>query len=173
MAPVTGCVLRLGDITGRSMAEQTADADKLNIWDSRFLSLADHISCWSKDPSTKTGAVIVDRDRRIISTGYNGFPRGVTDSHSRLSDRAEKYKFVVHADANAVLTAKGDLSDCTIYVTPLPPCCECTKMIIQAGISRVVCRVFRDSAMETRWAESVAASRIMLAEADVDLLLVR
>ena len=59
-------------------------------WDLRFLELANHISSWSKDPSTKVGCIIVGADREIRSTGFNGFPRGIDDSEERLTDREEK-----------------------------------------------------------------------------------
>ena len=52
-------------------------------WDRRFLALAEHVADWSKDPSTKTGAVIVRPDRTIASMGYNGFPRGMADTDDR------------------------------------------------------------------------------------------
>ena len=66
-------------------------------WDTRFLSLAEHISSWSKDPSTKVGAAIIGPYRDIISLGYNGFPRGVEDTPERLENRELKYKMIVHA----------------------------------------------------------------------------
>lgn len=108
-----------------------------NSWDIRFAVLARHISQWSKDPSTKTGAVIVDLERRIVGLGYNGFPRGIEDTEERYADRALKYKLVVHAEANAILNARVDLTDMAMYTT-LAPCPDCAKLIIQSGISCVV-----------------------------------
>ena len=104
-------------------------------WHKRFLTLAEHIAGWSKDPSTKVGAVIVDQQRRIVSTGYNGFPQGVVDNPQLPRER--KLMRTLHAEANAILFAKRDLSGCTIYVTH-HPCAHCAAMIIQAGIKRVV-----------------------------------
>ena len=72
-------------------------------WDVRFLELADHISSWSKDPSTKVGCIIVGADREIRSTGFNGFPRGIDDSEERLTDREEKYPLICHAEENAIM----------------------------------------------------------------------
>ena len=85
----------------------------MNKWDDRFLKLATVIGNWSKDPSTKVGAVIVNDDNKIISTGYNGFPRGIRDD-DRLDNRAQKYDLIVHAEANStgevsLLTACWDL----------------------------------------------------------------
>lgn len=106
-------------------------------WDKRFLNLAKHISKWSKDPSTQCGAVIT-QGKRIISLGFNGFPQGIKDSTERLEDREIKYRLVLHAEQNALSFASCDLSDCTIYVYPMPPCSRCAAQIIQAGIKRII-----------------------------------
>lgn len=108
-------------------------------WDSRFIGLAEHISKWSKDPSTKVGSVIVNAKKHILAVGYNGFPRGVKDHSTRYNDRDTKYKFVSHAERNALDNAHMDVSGCTLY-TSLYPCNECAKSIIQRGIKRVVTR---------------------------------
>jgi dCMP deaminase len=94
----------------------------LDKWDVRFLELANHIAQWSKDPSTKVGAVIVRPDRTICSVGYNGFPRGVDDNEERYMDRPTKYEFVVHAEANAIIHAREPLHDYILYTYPLMPC---------------------------------------------------
>lgn len=113
-------------------------------WDVRFLDLADHIASWSKDPRTKVGAVIVDEKKRVVSVGYNGFPRGVDDLEDRYTDRPTKHLFVAHAERNALDNAPLMVEGCTMYVALLP-CNECAKSIIQNGISRVVTRrVVRD-----------------------------
>lgn len=106
-------------------------------WDKRFLELADHIAQWSKDPRTKVGSVIVDQKKRVISVGYNGFPRGVNDNLARYNDRPTKRLFVAHAERNALDNAPLMVDGCTLYVTLLP-CNECAKSIIQKGITRVV-----------------------------------
>ena len=77
----------------------------LTKWDLRFLKLAHHVGQWSKDPSTKVGAVIVDAQRRVLGIGYNGFPRGVDDSPGRYHDRPTKLDMVVHAETNAIMNA--------------------------------------------------------------------
>lgn len=110
-------------------------------WDNRFMKIAREISTWSKDPSSKIGAVIVNNDRRILATGYNGFPKGIEDTDERLHDREQKYPRIVHAEMNALMAALHSgvsVKDATIYVYGLPVCPECTKSIIQAGIKRVV-----------------------------------
>lgn len=110
-------------------------------WDNRFMKLAREISTWSKDPSSKIGAVIVNDDRQILATGYNGFPRGIEDTDQRLNDREQKYPRIVHAEMNALMHALHSgvsVKGATIYVYGLPVCPECTKSIIQAGIKRVV-----------------------------------
>jgi len=136
-------------------------------WDKRFMRIAREVSSWSKDPSTKVGAVIVNQDRNIISTGYNGFPRGIEDSIDRLEDREEKYPRIVHGEMNALLNALYNgvsVKGATIYVWGLPVCSECTKSIIQAGISRVVITDIKD----TKWKESWEKhSQSMLSEACV------
>ncbi len=106
-------------------------------WVIRFLALAQHVASWSKDPRAKVGAVIVDAEKRIVSLGYNGFPRGVKDDEERLRDKATKLRLVVHAEANAILNAHRIPDQCTLYTTQVP-CDECAKLIIQAGIKTVV-----------------------------------
>lgn len=106
-------------------------------WDERFVALANHVAEWSKDPSTKVGAVIADDMKRIVSLGFNGFPRGVVDDPERYATRMVKYKLIVHAESNAILSAGRLVSGCTLYATKFP-CSECAKQIIQSGIWRVV-----------------------------------
>ena len=115
----------------------------MDKWDKRFLELAAHVAGWSKDPSTKVGAVIA-RKNSVISMGYNGFPACVPDHEDWLNDRPIKYQYVIHAETNAILNAgrEGrDIRGTTLYLSPLPPCCECAKLIMAAGIIRVVAKV--------------------------------
>jgi dCMP deaminase len=109
----------------------------LSSWDKRFLELAELVSSWSKDPSTKVGAVIVDNQNIIVSVGFNGFPKGIKDN-DRLNHRDSKYQIIVHAENNALMFAKRPLDGCTIYTYPFMPCPRCAGMIIQSGIKRVV-----------------------------------
>ena len=135
------------------------------IWVSRFLDLADEVSTWSKDPSTKVGCVIVDAEKRVVGLGYNGFPRGVIDSHERLHNRETKLALTIHAEENAMLNAVRPVSGCVAFVTH-PPCVACMARIIQAGIITVYYRLPAPE-FENRWAASVAMSRELAAEVGV------
>lgn len=110
-------------------------------WEEYFMGVASLSALRSKDPSTQVGACIVNKDKRIISIGYNGFPKGADDDvfpWSRTGDMLNsKYAFVVHAEANAILNATTSVDNSTIYVT-LFPCHECSKLIIQSGIKEIV-----------------------------------
>lgn len=106
-------------------------------WDERFLELASLVATWSKDPTTRVGACIVDSKRHVVSVGYNGFPRGIFDMKERYEDRSTKYLFVCHAERNALDNAHCDVTGCVLYCT-LFPCNECAKSIIQRGIKEVV-----------------------------------
>lgn len=134
-------------------------------WDKRYLKLAKLVASWSKDPSTKCGAVIVNEDNEIVSIGFNGFPRKVDDNELRLENRYVKYKFMVHAERNALLFARQSLKGCTIYTWPLQACSECAAMIVQAGIVRHV-SIENDN---ERWLESFAFANQMFAEAGVEI----
>lgn len=134
-------------------------------WDQRFLELAKLVSTWSKDPSTKVGAVIAD-DRRIISVGYNGFPEGVFDTPERYNNRDLKYKYMVHAERNALLFANTSVKGMTLYTYPFMPCSECAGMVIQAGIKRVVTLINTNE----RWQESFKITINMFDEAGVKLV---
>ena len=109
----------------------------MNKWDSRFFELAKVVASWSKDPSTKVGAVIV-KNKRIISVGYNGFAQGVNDTMDRYTDRPKKYPRVIHAEKNAILFAdRLQMVGSTLYSTT-EPCAQCAAYIIQAQIKKVV-----------------------------------
>jgi dCMP deaminase len=137
-------------------------------WDHRFMELAGFIASWSKDPSTRVGAVIVNANtKRVISTGFNGFPAGVEDTQERLATREVKYEMVVHAEANALLFAGPAAEGGSLYVTPLPPCARCAVLVIQSGIARVVCPT-PDKSKEP-WATQSRISEQMFSEAGVTL----
>ena len=108
-------------------------------WQIRYLRLAQHISEWSKDPSTKVGAVAVGQHGQILSQGYNGFPRGVTDLEDRLEVRDSKYLYTIHAEMNCVFNASlsgVSLYGSSMYVYGLPICHECAKGVIQSGVKK-------------------------------------
>ena len=111
-------------------------------WDDYFMGVSLLAADRSKDPSTQVGACIVSDDNRILSTGYNGFPKGCSDDEfpwNRDEKLGEtKYNFVVHAELNAILNAGGkSLVGSRIFVS-LFPCHECAKAIIQSGVKEVV-----------------------------------
>lgn len=134
----------------------------MSKWDRRFLGLANLVATWSKDPSTGVGAVIVDDKHRIVSMGFNGFPRAVRDDDAILENREEKLRRTIHAEANAILFAPRSVEGCTIYVTH-PPCAKCAATIIQAGITRVVSRPPWAAFVE-RWADDIRSAGEMFAE---------
>lgn len=129
-------------------------------WKLRYLNLAYHVSKWSKDPSTKVGCVLIDNDKHVVATGFNGFPPGVKDDEERYNDREVKYQLVTHAEANAILqaghAARGTTAFCTLF-----PCHECTKLLITAGIKHII--VSRES--NKRWPRHYA--KLMLEEAGI------
>lgn len=135
-------------------------------WDSRFLGLAAHISAWSKDPSSQVGAVITD-GKRIVSLGYNGFAAGVEDHPERLLDRERKLNLTIHAEENAMIFAKRDLSGCIVYVTH-PPCPRCASKLIQEAVSRVVFIAPSDDFL-SRWASDLELSVEMYQEAGIEV----
>jgi len=141
--------------------------DRISKWDFRFLELARFIASWSKDPSTKTGAVIVN-DRSIVSIGYNGFAKGVVDTPERLNDRELKYKLIVHCERNAIIWAQRDLTGCTLYTWPFMSCAPCAALVIQSGIKRCVAPINDNP----RWIEDFKLTEMMFKEANVELCLV-
>jgi dCMP deaminase len=111
-------------------------------WDEYFMGVAALAGMRSKDPNSQVGACIVSEDNKILSIGYNGFPRGCSDEEfpwAREGDPLEnKYFFVTHSELNAILNYKGgSLEGAKMYVT-LFPCNECAKAIIQSGIRTII-----------------------------------
>lgn len=142
-------------------------------WDHRFLDMAALVSSWSKDPSTKCGAVIVRPDKTVASVGFNGFPQGCDDSPHLYADRDLKLSRVVHAEQNALLHAGESVKGYTLYSWPPgfgPSCDRCTAHIIQAGITRVVFKHQEDEGFSSRWKEAVERGLDMYAEADVEVI---
>ncbi|MFI3210902.1 MAG: dCMP deaminase family protein [Peptostreptococcaceae bacterium] len=135
-------------------------------WDDYFMGISLLSGMRSKDPSTTVGACIVDKDKRIVSIGYNGFVNGCSDDDfpwSREGDFLDtKYPFVVHAEQNAILNSRGkNLEGCSIYVN-LFPCHDCAKNIIQSGIKTVI--YLEDKYFES---DSSKASKMMFNKANV------
>ena len=136
------------------------------LWDERFMRIAISVAGWSKDPSTRVGCVLV-RNKKIVATGYNGFPAGIMDD-DRLKDREEKYMLIIHAEMNALLQAGHNARGTTLYLAGMPccPCQNCTKHIIQAGIVRIV---HRRGIVKPHWQDEVVRSRNTLLEAGITI----
>lgn len=144
------------------------DSNKVLKWDRRYLKLAYEVSQWSRDPSSKIGAVTVGAKGQVLSQGFNGFPRGIADLDTRLNNRETKYKFVVHAEMNAIYNATYNgvsLDGSTLYVYGLPICSECAKGVIQVGIKRVV---MPQQEMPEKWRDSWLTSMNFFSEAGVE-----
>ena len=130
-------------------------------WDEYFMGIAMLAAKRSKDPSTQVGACIVSQDNIIISTGYNGMPKGCSDDEFPWGREGDdtKYPYVVHAELNAILNANGrDLRGSRVYVA-LFPCNECAKAIIQSGVKEVV--YLSDKYKDTM--ENIASKRMLTA----------
>lgn len=148
-----------------------------NRWDRHFLSLCREHARMSKDPSTQVGAVIVGPDREVRASGFNGFPRGITDSDERLNDRETKLSLIVHAEMNAILNAARigvSTKGCTMYLLATdasgdvwggPPCVRCAVEVIQSGITEIVSLPFKS--VPSRWKDSIELARTLLCEAGV------
>lgn len=139
----------------------------MNDWSKRFLTMAQLVSTWSRDPSTKVGAVITDKKNRIISIGFNGFPTGIKDTPERLNDRDTKYSIIIHAEKNAIKFANRDLSGSTLFTYPFMPCSQCASYVIQSEITRVV-SLENDN---PRWQASFNLSTKLFKEAGIELVL--
>jgi dCMP deaminase len=134
-------------------------------WDIRFLRMATRdVASWSKDPETQVGCVIVSPDRRQVTFGYNGLPKGVADTSERLGDKKTRNRLSVHAELNAILNSRLDLAGWTLYVTKAP-CTQCALAIIQAGVTRVVSP---PATQDSSWYECQLEAEELLAEAGIE-----
>lgn len=141
-------------------------------WDSYFLQLAALISTRSKDRSVQVGAVIVDCMHNVISSGYNGFARGIDDDVDSRHERPTKYLWIVHAEENAILAAARSghsTLNCLLYCTH-PPCSRCARGIIQAGIVGVY---YPDCVTIPTMISDLAVGKGMLDEARVRRVVVK
>jgi len=112
---------------------------KIDEWDEYFSLIAEAAKSKSKDPKCPVGAVIVSADKVVLTTGFNGLPRGVDDDRQILEDTDEKLKVICHAEQNAIVNAARmgvAIRGASIYVTKFP-CLACCNSIIQAGITRI------------------------------------
>ena len=141
-------------------------------WVEYFRKLAHTVKLKSKDENTQIGAIIVGKDKEIISTGYNSFPRGINDEIPSRQERPEKYFWFEHAERNAIYNAAriGVSTDgTTMYLNCGIPCADCTRGIINAGIVRIFCERGEHGAKGIKWEESAERSWDMLEEAGVEV----
>lgn len=127
-------------------------------WHKRFIEMSKQVAAWSKD-DTKVGAVIVDSNNRIISSGFNGLPKGIPDTEVYV----EGCRIVLHAEVNAILFAKKDITKCTMYVS-MAPCAACAALIIQSGITTVV---YPDKPLKGKWETHRKTAESMFRQAGV------
>ena len=152
-----------GALADKVLAMKKEVATRQKKWDLRFLKLAKEVSTWSKDPSTKVGAVVTS-ENRVLSTGYNGFPRGFDDS--KIENRDFKIQHITHAEENALYhLGNANLSDLTIYTWPFQPCGGCAKVIRGFSVVRVVSY---ESDVE-RWQDSFKQASEIFEQANIKM----
>jgi dCMP deaminase len=137
-------------------------------WDKRFIHMAKEVASWSKDPSQQVGCIAV-KDRRIIATGYNGFPIGIEDKN--LEDREHKYTYTVHAEKNMIYNACRhgvSLVDSEVYVCGLPVCGECWKGLVQVGVKRVIMPDVNH--INERWQKSCTCGYLGMRQVGVEVV---
>ena len=135
----------------------------------KFFPVAQAMAALSKDRSTKVGAIALGEDCEILSAGFNGFPRGVDDDVESRHERPTKYLYTAHAEENLVAQAARNgvrLRGSTVLVTSLFPCTTCSRMMIQAGVKRVIAP---HPSVDPRWEEQGAVAFGMLQEAGVEV----
>jgi len=157
---------------------QTQSENKIMNWDEYFFNMISYIKLKSKDISTKVGSIIVSKDNEIISTGFNGFPRGVIDSLDEVPDRYQrdiKLLFTEHAERNSIYAAakRGTaLEGSKIYVE-WSPCADCMRAIIQSGIKEVILNGtstdFNNQKLNERWKDHIECATIMAQEAGIKI----
>ena len=135
-------------------------------WDNRFMGLSKLVATWSKDKGTGVGAVIVNDDKKVLSLGFNGFPRGVNDNIVKRHESPVKFHYTAHAESNAINEAETSLREGTLYCTFFP-CSDCARSIIQKGIKRVVAP--EPDFSDKRWGEGHSISLEMFEEVGIEV----
>lgn len=140
-------------------------------WMRRLLRMAREVATWSKDDSTKVGAVITSSNGSPVSWGFNGMPMRIDDIRPDRHIRPYKYKWMCHAERNAMdLAPRADLSGCVMFIT-FSPCTNCAQSIIQRGITTVVVDAnFTAEKMPEHWKEDMLVAKEMLLEAGVKII---
>lgn len=140
----------------------------------KYFQLAEFIAnTFSKDQSTKVGCVFLNKDTlHILSTGYNGMPRGIDETILDRWDRPDKYLWVEHAERNAIYNASlngVNLSNSIVIVTMFP-CADCMRGIIQVGAKYLCTR--KPSCDQERWTKHFDISYQMIKEANIQLFFI-
>lgn len=141
----------------------------MSKWDNRFMEIAQYVATWSKQKHP-IGAVIVDKNRNIISTGYNGFPNKIKDTKTRLKNKDLCRDLCIHAEQNAILHAKSDLKDCSLYVYGYLCCSKCALLIIQSGITKIYYKDLPGHTVSDYWKKDFELSKSLLKEAKIKLI---
>lgn len=139
----------------------------------RFVPVAKAMAELSRDPSTKVGAVVIDSDANILSTAFNGFPRGVIDSQERYAQREIKLSLTAHAEANAIAQAArtgAKLFGSTLIVTALYPCSNCAKLIIQSGIKKVYAPKMDATKSNQQWFFEKEIAELLFLESGIEVI---
>ena len=131
-------------------------------WNTQFLRLAAFYAQWSKDPSTKVGAVIVRNDKIQVGQGFNGFVKGADDSPVLYADRAYKYPHIIHGEMNALIHSNTSVIGCTLFTWPFCSCTPCASIMLQAGIKDFVFPAASEDIL-SRWGESIAFTKVHIA----------
>ena len=166
-------------LRGKPKVEDNREATtgRRETWDEYFMGLARYVSTRSKDRSTKIGAVLVGPNKEVRSTSYNGFPRGVDDDVDSRHERPAKYLFTAHAEVNGITNAARvgtPTEGCILYVSGRPPCADCARAIIQAGIKEVIVETMEHkSRPEMDWEANTKAAMEMLREAGIIVRMVQ
>ena len=140
-------------------------------WNVRFLNLALEVASWSKDSSSKVGAVIVTPDKNPVSFGFNGMPPGIDDNVAERHDRPEKYFWMEHAERNAIYQADRHLLKGSFIFATHMPCADCARAIIKSKVSGLVYIAEHgiDSPVCQRNHDNYRASQEMLAESGIEI----
>ena len=142
-------------------------------WINYFLGIAEQVKLKSKDQSTQVGCIIVGKDKEILSTGYNSFPRGLDDNRPERQERPLKYFYICHAEISSITNAAKvgiSIDGCSMYLTSGLPCSDCARAIINSGIKKVFCKTVCTTKNKEKWRESQAIGLEMMKECGVEVI---
>lgn len=111
-------------------------------WRNRFMDMAIMVATWSKEPYVKVGAVFVDKNKRVLAMGYNGFPSGFNDNDTCCKDADFIKNNIIHAELNGIANAVryGVSLESSILFCTRPPCTRCTSVLKQVGVEEIICK---------------------------------